>query len=158
SDDFGVVGTQYVADFTSSGSMDDDSLIGGNLNDDEWIDIIDFGGFVGQYGMNYMTADTTCATPPVHADINGGGTVETGDYTFIQTQFLYHEENTCCVIASVAGDRGSDGPVVEISVVELRRRGLGHLEVADLNRDGWLDVHDIAAFAAGVRPVRPEWR
>ena len=39
-----------------------------------------------------------------------------------------------------------------LSVVELKRRGLGELVVADLNHDGWLDQNDTIAFMGGVRP------
>ena len=47
------------------------------------------------------------------------------------------------------------GPVVRISVAELRARGLGALASGDLNGDGWLDQEDIAAFVAGARPRLP---
>jgi hypothetical protein len=33
--------------------------------------------------------------------------------------------------------------VTRISVKELRRMGLGHLAIADRNRDGWIDARDI---------------
>ena len=73
----------------------DNSLIGGNLNDDQWIDILDYGMFVGQYGLP-VGADTPCGTAPPHADISGNGTVGTEDFTFIQTQFLWAREADCC--------------------------------------------------------------
>jgi hypothetical protein len=43
--------------------------------------------------------------------------------------------------------------VVSITRYELWKHGLSRLTVADLNWDGVLDVADIAAFAAGIRPA-----
>ena len=51
-----------VADFVTAGK----SLEGGNLNDDEYIDILDFGLFANQFGVDYGTPDTTCATLSPH--------------------------------------------------------------------------------------------
>ncbi|MBZ0172587.1 MAG: hypothetical protein K8E66_09435, partial [Phycisphaerales bacterium] len=59
-DDFGIAGTSYTADFTASG--DGDALLGGNFNDDMFIDILDFGIFIGQFGTDPGVAggDTVC--------------------------------------------------------------------------------------------------
>jgi hypothetical protein len=163
--DFGVAASLdmidvYVADFTSSGTTDD-SLIGGNLNNDDFIDILDYGIFVGLFGLNYGTGDTTCSTPIPHLDMSGDGLVWTEDFTFIQINFLAASETDCCVMASPAmtkprGDRPLaqmiERPVTRISIEELERRGLGDLIVADLNHDGWLDIRDMEAFMNGARP------
>lgn len=160
-DDFGVApiaGTQYIADFTdkSASGGDDDSLIGGNLNDDDSIDIIDFGMYANRFGTS-PGANTNCAAPAVHADISGNGQVGTEDFTFIQINFLRQRDPNCCGLPGVAGGGGLPaGPIVRISVGELWRHGLGHLAVADLNGDGFLDQYDIAAFMLGERPVRPK--
>jgi hypothetical protein len=157
--DFGVSGIQYVADFRSiaNGGTTDDMLLGGNHNDDRWIDILDYGIFVGQWAVNYGTADTICGTSPPHADSSCNGIVGTEDFTFIQTQFLASREPDCCGTAMpMVGRRpmpqSFDGPITRISVQELRRRGLHDLIAGDLNHDGWLDVQDMAAFAGGARP------
>ena len=42
-----------------------------------------------------------------------------------------------------------------VSLKELRRSGLGHLAVADLNGDGWIDGRDIARFLEHGGPQRP---
>jgi hypothetical protein len=151
-DAFGIVGLQYVAAFTGA-----DALIGGNLNDNEWIDILDFGIFIGQFG-DTVGASTSCGTPGPHADLNGDGLVWTEEYTFISTNFLAtHEEDCCGPPLPVVGWPGPapqsfNGPITRVSVQELRRRGLHELIAGDLNQDGWLDVHDMEAFAGGSRP------
>ncbi|USN98764.1 MAG: hypothetical protein H6810_11465 [Phycisphaeraceae bacterium] len=155
-DDFGIAGTVYLADFTGG-----DALLGGNFNDDMFIDILDFGIFIGQFGTDPGVAggDTVCGTAGPDADASGNGTVGVEDYTFIQTQFLFMSEDSCAVLPIYADDgvrpidaRRIDEPVVSITIEELADRGLGHLASADLNHDGVLDQADIAAFYMGVRP------
>ncbi len=160
-DDFGVtpiVGTQYVADFTdkSGAGGDDDSLIGANFNDDLWVDILDFGVFNSQFGINYGSGDTTCATSFPHADVNGDGLVDNVEFGFIFSNFFVGSDANCCGAGGVASE--GEGPMASISVEELRRRGLGHLAAGDLNGDGMLDQADIAAFAQGARPVEQSTR
>lgn len=167
-DDFIISGTQYVAEFLDDNVVppghDDwdpalsDWLIGGNLNDDKWIDILDFGVFTWQWMVNYGTGDTNCSTPYPHADINGDGVVNTFDFTFIQINYLLGHEANCCgmpgypLMGGPFADSQSDGPVTRISVRELKRRGLGHLAVGDLSGDGWLDEVDMVLFIQGVSP------
>jgi hypothetical protein len=156
--DFGISGTIYVADFTSGGSTDD-SLLSGNLNDDGWIDIFDYGVFALLFSTDYGTGDTDCVTLSPHSDFSGNGLVWIEDFTFIQVQFEEGAEPDCCL--GPAPMRGQwrrptalyhDGPVTRVSVGELRRRGLDELIAADLNGDGWLDVRDMEAFMSGARP------
>ncbi len=151
-DDFGISGTEYVADFTASGATDDDSLIGGNLNDDFFIDILDFGTFSAQWATT-PSPDTPCPVGGAHADINSDANVDNLDFSFIQNNFLEtHEANCCGALNREAG--GSEGPVTDISIAELRRRGLGHLAVSDLNHDGRLNMDDVIEFANGARPQK----
>ncbi|MFH0980251.1 MAG: HYR domain-containing protein, partial [Planctomycetota bacterium] len=158
---FTIIDAQYVADFTG-----DDWLIGGNLNDDDWIDIVDFGIYVNRWATHYDSdgdtvddGNTPCAwtpTPkgPYHADISGDGSVATGDFTYIQQNFLAESEANCCSLPFTG-----EGPRTEISVAELRQLGLGELVTADLNADGWLDQDDVVAFLEGARPrPRPQPR
>jgi hypothetical protein len=158
-DGFGIVGAHYAADFTdlTVEGGDDDSLIGGNLFDDQppyappqYIDIIDYGVLVNDWAVNYGTGDTTCTTPWPHADISGDGAVTSADFTFIQVYFLYADDAHCC-----GSFRNATGPRTVVSVGELYELGLPELVVADLNHDGWVDEADLIAFLNGVRPDEP---
>ncbi len=154
SDDFGVSGTFFVSDFSDAG----DELLGGNLNGDTYIDILDFGILVGQFGQT-VGADTDCMFVGPHADITGDGQVTTGDFTFIQINFLEFNEALCTApMPAFGGTRFADAgdpvarPVTSISVDELHRLGLEDLVAADLNDDGMLDTTDVAEFMLGARP------
>lgn len=147
--------TYYEADFVTTSKL----LIGGNLNDmyDPWIDILDFGIYVSEYGTSYPDGDTLCGVYSRHADIDGDGLIGTQDFTFIQINYLSEHEDDCwggwpAPVGGQAPDLTSAGPVTRISVNELVRRGMSDLVVADLNCDGWLDENDIALFINGVRP------
>lgn len=141
---FGISGLTYFADFVDSGSGNNDALIGGNLNDDQYIDILDFGAYVNQFGVTYGSVDTTCATPFFHADINGDGTVGILDYSFVSTNFLTFREVDCCGNALL----GDAGPISDISVFELVGRGDWDIaRTSDLNRDSRVNLQDIAFLA-----------
>ena len=155
-DDFAIVGTQYVADFTDRSGVggDDDRLVNGNLNDDDFLDIIDFAMYVNSFGDSYdsdgdlaLDGHTPCGVFTAHADISGDGLVTAADFTFIQINFFSVADANCCGLP-----RGAGGPRASITVRELRRSGRRELAVADLNHDGIIDQQDIAAFLAGGRP------
>jgi hypothetical protein len=38
-----------------------------------------------------------------------------------------------------------------VSIKQLRREGLGRLESADINHDGWVDAVDVQMFMQGRR-------
>lgn len=139
-----IAAGKYDADFTTVASED---LIHGNLMADDWIDIIDYGIFAANYGANYGTGSTTCATASPHADISGNGIVGTEDFTHIQTNFLMASETPCCGTPVPLPP-----PVTSITLGELVKRGLGELAVADLNHDGVLDQLDMTAFMQGEKP------
>lgn len=141
---FGISGVNYVANFVNDGPSDNDALIGGNLNDDQYIDILDFGAYVNQFGVTYGSVNTTCSTPFFHADINGDGTVGILDYSFISTNFLAFREADCCGNALI----GDAGPTTDISVFTLVQRGEWDMaRTADLNRDSRVNIQDVTFLA-----------
>ena len=160
-DSFAVVGPAFVADFTVSSG---DALRGGNFNDDEFIDILDFGTFIGQFGTDpgVPGGDTVCGTVGPDADASGNGMVDIADFTYVQTQFLDSSEPACPSMLLHAGQgRGqtafdailADAPVDSITVDQLLDQGMAELTTADLNADGVLDQYDIAAFLNGALPA-----
>lgn len=130
-------GGVYVADLTGARAM-----LGGNLNDDEAIDMLDFAELVLIAGSNYGGGDTTCATVPPHGDVDGDGVAFAADFSFIAAHLNEVSELTCCASPLQGGIR----PVDSISIAELKARGLEHLAAADLNGDGVLDRRDLAAL------------
>ncbi len=162
-----IVGTQYQADFVVAGKP----LIGGNFNDDKFIDILDFGVLSYQWLKYYQdgvvitpppwtqNGNTPCGTVGPHADVDGDGHVEQEDYNFISGNFLKSRDDNCCGQPGFAPGGGDDDdgaqPVMSIPIAELVERGLGYLAVADLNGDGVLDQSDLAAFMNGERPRPP---
>ena len=144
---FGIMGPNYVAAFVNGGLGNDDSLIGGNLNDDLFVDVLDFGSYIGQLGVSYGSGDTTCSTVAPHADINGDGTVNGLDFSFISIHFLQLSELNCCgtyALQDQAGVNEPGGPVKDVSVFDLAARGDWELaRVSDLNRDGRLNLEDV---------------
>ncbi|RMH27433.1 MAG: hypothetical protein D6692_07935 [Planctomycetota bacterium] len=158
-DAFTTSGVNYVASFTSS---DGDELTGGNLNDDSFIDILDFGLFVGQFGTT-PGANTACGFVGPHADISGDGVVELGDFSFIQINFLEFSELNCSGILlstptpgrlALADHVPLTAPLTSVTLEELAAMGMPDLAQADLNHDGLLDPQDITAFLLGARPDR----
>ena len=153
-----------TADILSEGGVHSATfaaLSGGNLNDDCYIDIVDFSIMVEQWNSE-VTADTFCSTgSPLdyHADINGDGAVDILDFSFISVNFLHWSEPNCCGADPVCDPeqplRGDapDGPRRAISVKELRRLGLGGAGKADLNGDNMVDDKDIAALLTGAPPA-----
>ena len=138
---FTLSNNQYAASFTGA-----NGLLGGDLYQDDAVDIVDFGVFVAEWGHTY-DPNTTCATAWPHPDIDGNGVLDVGDFAFITTSFLITGDTRCCVPPD-----GRRAPRTSITLAELRQLGLERLAVADLNGDGVLDVTDVLAFQNGARP------
>ncbi len=122
-----------IAAFTSASGK---ALKSGNINNDNYIDILDFGGYIGRLSQN-PGADTSCSTAPLHADFSGNGSVGTEDFTFIQGNFFAAADADPC------GPLAGSGPITDISVADLIARGDWDIARADLNLDGRLNADDI---------------
>ncbi len=139
-------GTKYAVNFTGGSK-----LIGGNLNDDRFIDILDFGIFTTQ-DLTAPGADTACGYVGRHADVDGDGAVGSVDFGYITNNFLSVRDLNCNGASLMAPGGQGDGPVTRISVADLQQQGMADLIRADLNKDGWLDQADVSAYMNGVRP------
>ena len=169
------VGGRLQATFKGDPAFGGNWLIGGNL--DGWkkeksggtgepsefvIDILDYGTFASQWGVNYGSGDTPCGTPGPNADINGDGLVTMEDYAFISMNFLASAKECCdyCAVRDPVTGVCKEGlpagtlvqGLTEVSVRELREAGLGDLAAGDVNGDGLLNVEDMNSFMQGARP------
>lgn len=147
----GISGSVYVADFSGDPLGGGDWLIGGDANDDGWVDIVDYGVLTWQWATIYgdpASGDTACGTPYPHPDFSGNGGVEIRDFTYIQVNFLDGDEANCCG----RGVAEAGLPREMVALCELEELGLAHLAVADLDGDGWLTAADLSAFMQGKRP------
>lgn len=139
----GIWQAQFAGDPTFGGNW----LVGGNIDGNGAIDIIDFGIFLEQF-LTAADQHTPCGAIGPIADINGDGIVDQIDLTFIQLNFLRTDLDACCPTAGISAII-DDLAVGSISVEELRERGMSRLIVADINRDGVLDQADMQAFTEG---------
>jgi len=140
-------GVQFTASFVGDRNAGGHWLVGGNLNNDPFIDILDFGVFFPLF-LSPATPNTLCGTAPPNGNINGDNVVDLIDLVFVSGNSLMASEPVCCG-GGVASD---EGPVTSITLRELRSMGLGHMAVADVNRDGVLDMDDMIAFLQGDVP------
>ena len=114
------MGVKWDADF---------SLNQGDSNDDDLVDILDFGIYVGDFGAGLDSGVS---------NFNGDLLVNNFDFGFISVNFLDQGES--------CGAFTGGAPRSQIAVRQLRRQGLGHLAAADLNRDGMLSTSDITHY------------
>jgi hypothetical protein len=145
-----ISGTAYRVDFTGDYMLIQGDLIDMYDGDRDYVDILDYAVFINQWGQKY--AGSTCDTLFPHADLDGDGGVEAGDFGFISGNFWMIGDAPCDGLRTIAaGSQG--GPRASITLAELHLLGLSELASADLNGDRILDVADIEAFLSGVRPA-----
>ena len=144
-------GFSYNATFVGDRATGGHWLLNGNLNDDRFIDILDYAAFLTEF-LSPSNPDTPCGTAAPDANFNADNVVDLVDFVFIQVNSFQASEASCCGSVAAASN---DGPLTEISIKELRRRGLYHLRFADLNGDGILDAEDVNAFMTGSYPLNP---
>ena len=124
---FGISGTKWAVDFGA--------LTQGDSNNDDLVDILDFGMYVGDFS-GAVLADA-------RSNFDGDTDIDTGDYTFISGNFFQ--------VGAACGSAWHPAPMSSVTLKQLRRMGMGELAVADINRDGRIDQADIVAFMQGQR-------
>jgi hypothetical protein len=125
-----IVGDAYVADLTG-----ERALVGGNLNDDGVIDMLDFAALASVAGVHYGSGNTNCGAAAPHGDIDGDGVSFAADFSFISANYARTADLACCD----EGLHEGDFPAESVSLLELNRRGLERIAPADSNGDGALD-------------------
>ncbi len=113
-EDFREDGTIYRASFIGNPDLGGHWLVGGNLNDDEFIDISDFAIYNSQFGPSF--ADVDCSVAGPHGDVNGDGLVTLFDFSFVQQNFLDGAQPDCCSPPPSPLGAGGSGPRTSISV------------------------------------------
>ena len=125
-----VAGTKYAPSAFVLG--------GGDANDDNIRDILDYGAFVFDFGGG--------KNPSSRSNYNRDGRVDLADFTYVTLGFL--QSGATCGGGNFDGNTPRD----RVSVRDLRRAGMGEFAIADLNHDGWVDVTDVTMWAQGSRP------
>ena len=154
--DFDIVGDHYEAHFTGS-----NMLFQGDYYDDfvdgypvDFIDIVDFGVYFGQWGSVYDSdgdmspdGDTPCGVFAIHADANGDGVIDVSDFGFIADNYGLVGDQGCCVPTP-----NMPTPRTSITVRELASLGVPNAYRGDLNDDGVIDFDDVELFLNGSVP------
>lgn len=125
-------------------------LIGGDVTNDNMVDILDFGVFAGQYGTSPLL-DTTWSTRNANISCAGTPGVGTDDFTYIQQKFLSVGDTAPSGAAfsmSVGGgSTAGPSPRASISVKELSQIiGMKDAQKADVNNDKVVDAVDMQLF------------
>jgi hypothetical protein len=122
-----IVGTKYVVPTIS--------LVGGDSNDDDLVDVLDFGMYVADRGVG--------KNPLSRSNFDRNPVVNNADFSFIGLNFLLTGD-------ACGGAFNGGAPRERVSVKDLRRAGLGHMVEADINGDGWVDATDMALAMQGI--------
>ena len=130
-----INGTNYQMNVTG-----DSALINGDLDDDNVVNVVDWGVLVVRVGMA-AAVNTDCTTVGFHADFDGDGTVTNADGNRLLQSFLVQGDTGCNAF------NANSGPVVtRISVADLSVIAGMNASAADMNRDGVVDAKDIAMW------------
>lgn len=139
-------GINYSATFTGSRDLGGHWLVGGNLNGDDFIDILDFGVLFPLH-LTLANRSTPCGVAGPDGNINGDNLVDLLDLVIFVGNSLRGSDPAYCGSAVTASASG--GPIMSITVEELHDMGLDSMIEADVNRDGILDLNDVAALFGG---------
>jgi hypothetical protein len=137
-----IVGTNYELRATG-----DKALVNGDLNDDNVIDVIDWGIMVVRIGQT-APVNTNCETTGYQCDFDGSGSVTSTDGNYVLNNFLKIGDSICGAF-QFQGNAG----LPAISVGELSKLIGQDASRADLNGDGIVDQKDMEIWA-GKRPLK----
>ena len=110
------------------------SLKQGDSNNDNAVDILDFGIFVSQRGM--------AAAASAVSNFNGDLVVNNYDFSWISLNFFQVGE-TCTGFTT-------QQPLRRVRVSDLGQYGLENIACADLNHNGWIDSKDIEFYMQNI--------
>ncbi len=151
---------QFTANFTGVAN-----LIGGDLTNDNLIDIRDFGLFAGQFGP---ISTATTQWPVKNADISCDGVVDSADFGYIQIHFLLSGDGQVAEASAASADVKGTGiasvtpasndsgvALTSISVRDLARiAGMKAAINADVNQDYIVNATDVQLFIFKYMNVR----
>ena len=135
-----IAGTNYR--LTAAGA---DALVNGDLNDDNLINVIDWGIVVIRIGQS-AAVNTDCATTGYQCDFNGNGQVTDFDGNYVLDSFLATGDTGCGLPPTMLAQA-----VTRISVKELSAIAGADASAADINRDGVVDTRDMNLWMSGKR-------
>lgn len=127
---------QFSANLTGNSK-----LLGGDLNDDNVVDIIDYAAYAYQYGLTLPAAG--CDYTGWHADINGDTKVGTADYTYIQIRWLAQGDQDC---PGAAGWPGMTTGRTWMWVSDMQAAGLTDAATMDQTHDNKVDTKDMSLY------------
>ena len=135
-----IAGNNYS--LTAAGA---DALVNGDLNDDNLVNVIDWGIVVIRIGTS-AAVNTDCATDGFQCDFNGNGQVTDFDGQYVLDSFLATGDTGCGLPPTMLAQA-----VTRISVKELSAIAGADASAADINRDGVVDARDMKLWASGKR-------
>lgn len=156
----GTDGTRFTADFTGI-----DTLICGDINDDNIVEVADFGGLLGDLvrSQPLYPGDTDCddvPPPPFHTDMTGDGFVDQFDFQCLVTNFPRPLDGQCCQIGdeldglctpspNFAG--GAQSTRLSMTMSDLSRQvGAETARRLDVDGNGVFDMRDVVDVADTV--------
>jgi hypothetical protein len=134
-----IVGTNYS--LSATGEF---ALVNGDLNDDNTINVIDWGIVVVRIG-SAAAVNTDCSTTGFQPDFDGSGTVTDVDGQFVLSSFLANGDSFCGSAGLLAAN------ISKISVADLSKIMGESAAAADINRDGVVDLRDMRLWNSGKR-------
>jgi hypothetical protein len=134
--DLVLQGSGYVA-------LDELVLMGGDTNNNSWVEIMDVTLFLAQMGMDAVPGGCPWSSVLRDADFGNDGNVWTMDYTFLSGNWLEHTECPCDTASVLPPNTIAMRAATAVRTAELP---VAIAQAADLNRDGTVDYRDVRLF------------